>query len=201
MRRLSLFKKLLRGNKFNKLARLGELNALGEYAYLADLGKLFELGSFTNELKQQILLKLAVDIKLYAALCAQGSLQRDQLYAATTHTSRRAFFVYRKLPVVFGRDATFFQSDAPKVKVLPQRVLRKKALLRVLNNVKTAPSRVGVKQDSIALIRTVRIARVTAAKRLQRYRRVLHLKEGVKAASKRGKLKRKESSLRLSNMA
>jgi len=48
MRRLSLLKKLLRGNKFIKLARLGELNALGDYAYLADLGKLFELGSFTN---------------------------------------------------------------------------------------------------------------------------------------------------------
>lgn len=201
MRRLSLLKKLLRGNKFNKLARLGQLNALGEYTYLADLGKLFELGSFTNELKQQILLKLAVDIKVCASLCAQGALQRDQLYAATTHASRRAFFVYKKLPVVFGRDATFFQSDAPKVKVLHRQVLRKKALLRVLNNVKPSSERIVAKQDNIALIRTVRIARVTAAKRLQRYRRVLHLKERVKELSKQDKLKRKEPSLRLSSRA
>lgn len=201
MRRLSLLKKLLRGNKFNKLARLGQLNALGEYTYLADLGKLFELGSFTNELKQQILLKLAVDIKLCASLCAQGALQHDQLYAATMHASRRAFFVYKKLPVVFGRDATFFQSDAPKVKVLHRQVLRKKALLRVLNSVKPSPERTVAKQGNIALIRTVRIARVTAVKRLQRYRRVLHLKERAKELSKQDKLKRKEPSLRLSSRA
>lgn len=192
MRRLSLLKKLLRGNKFSKLARLGELNALGDYTYLADLGKLFELGSFTNQLKQQILLKLATDITLCATLCARSNFLLKQPTAFTTRKSHRVLFVYRKPPVVFGRDKTFFQSDTPKVKVARTRVLRKKVLLRTLIPAKTSP----LKRSNIILARTARAARVLAEKQLQRYQRVLPAKKASTARAGRIKLRRKKSTLR-----
>lgn len=141
MRRLVLIKKLLRGNKFSKLARLGELNALGEeYSALASLGTLFELGGFTEELKKQLLVQLAAGIKFCAMLCAQGAPEVTPVDAITTGTSARVLFTYNKPSVIFGRDPNFFISDVAPVKTSALQILQKTALLNALSTAKTKNS-------------------------------------------------------------
>lgn len=177
MRRLTLIKRLLRGNKFSKLARLGELNALGEeYSALASLGALFELGGFTEELKKQLLVQLAAGIKLCAMLCTQGAPEVTPVDAITMSASVRALFTYNKPSVIFGRDPNFFISDAAPVKTSALQVLQKIALLKVLPTTKTKKStaaRVASKGSNLVLARSAEANTLSRAKRLQHCRRAL----------------------------
>lgn len=131
LHRLALFKSLLLGNKFNKLTRLGELNALGDHRYLGGLNRLVELGSFTEELKLQLLLRLATDIKRCAALCAASPAVQPQL-AVTARVSSRVVFTHSKPSATPGRDTAFFQSSATRKSLAPSLRARKLALLKVL---------------------------------------------------------------------
>lgn len=181
MRRLSLIKKLLRGNKFSKLARLGELNALGEeYSALAFLGTLFGLGGFTEELKQQLLVQLATEIKLCATLCAHRASQPAPVDAITTSTSTRTLFTYTNPPVVFGRDPDFFISDTVPVRAPAGQVLQKTTLLEVLSNTKTKKSAAALvtsKGSNFVLTRGAEANTLSRAKHLQYYRRTLAVRD------------------------
>lgn len=131
LRRLALFKSLLLGNKFNKLTRLGELNALGDHKYLGGLNRLVELGSFTEELKLQLLLRLATDIKRCASLCAAPPDVQPQL-AVTARVSPRAVFTHSKPSATPGRDTAFFQSNTARKGLTSSFRARKLALLKIL---------------------------------------------------------------------
>jgi hypothetical protein len=177
MRRLVLIKRLLRGNKFSKLARLGELNALGEeYSALASLGTLFELGGFTEELKKQLLVQLAAEIKLCAILYAQGVPEATPVEAITTSASARVLFTYNKPSVIFGRDPNFFISDTAPVQTSALQVLQKTVLLKALATAKTKKSvaaRVASNGSNTILARNAEASTLSRTKRLQYYRRAL----------------------------
>lgn len=156
LRRLALLKSLLLANKFDKLARLGELKALGEHKYLGGLSKLAELGSVTEELKLQLLLRLAVDIKRYATLCVAAP-NGQQETAVTARASSRALFTRSKVLTVTGRSTSFFQPSAPKKKMHPALHARKVTLLKALARVsrkKVGPRSMGVSKGNSILART-----------------------------------------------
>jgi len=175
LHRLYLIKKLLLGNKFSKLSRLGELNALGEYKYLENLGKLFALGFYSNELKQQLLLKLAAAIKLCATRCVTKPSTQLQ-HAVTKHVAPRVLVTYRKPPVIFGRDPEFFFVTAAKKIVTNVKRVQKLALLKVLaqrKNKKFSATQVTGALTNPFLTRAARTRRLTSVLRLRRYRAAL----------------------------
>jgi hypothetical protein len=156
LRRLALLKSLLLANKFDKLARLGELKALEEHKYLGGLSKLAELGSVTEELKLQLLLRIAVDIKRYAALCVAATGGQQET-AVTAQASSRALFTRSKVLTVPSRNTSFFQTSAPKKKMHPALQVRKVTLLKALARVsrkKVGPSGMGVSKGNSILART-----------------------------------------------
>lgn len=152
LRRLSLLKTLLLTNKFNKLARLGELKALGDYKYLGELSKLSALGSVTEELKAQLLLNIAIDIKHCAALCVTTHSVQQQT-ALTTHSNVRTLLTYNKGPIVPGKDAAFFQPYTEEKRRNP--FLRAKNLALVNALTKTKNKLVTRRQDDTGLVNRV----------------------------------------------
>ena len=171
IRRLHLFKSLLSGNKFTKLARLGELNALGEYKYLEKLDELFTIGALSKELKEQLLLKLATAIKLCAALYVSSDTQAESLSAITTRVSPRTVLCNKKETPVFGGDPEFFQSDVPEVKASPSIMLRRSVYLRSL--VRSRGKKFSSALSNCALAHTARAAKLTVISRLHRCRALL----------------------------
>lgn len=175
LRRLSLFKKLLQGNKLGKLARLGALNALGEYKHLGNLSSLAVLGPISGELKQQLLLQLATDIKFCASLCATHTAVQ-QHPAVTTRVSTRALLARKPRVSTPDHDQTFFHVEIPKKRVTRALKVRKLTLLRGLAQVKT--KRVPVIRATSdgfnpLFVRIAKTKRAAAALRLHRYRRTL----------------------------
>lgn len=176
MRRLFLIKSLLQRNKFTKLARLGELGVLEEYACLGKLGELFLLGGLTDELKEQLLLKLAIDIKLCASRYVSYAEPASPVLAATMHTGPRIALVYNSVPPASGRDPEFFQVDGPATKVAPKDRLRVTALLRGLTRVRGKTS-LFTGAESCAVVRTARSVKLSTVKRLRHYRNALAPRE------------------------
>lgn len=136
---------------------------MGEHTYLANLGKLFDLGSFTNELKQQLLLKLALDIKLCATLLTHDNVDHTPL-GVTETVANRTLFVYKKQPTTFGRDPEFFQSDDIGTKITPHQVTRQKALLRAVAACRSGNRPAGTR---LVLTRTALTKRLDVARKLQ----------------------------------
>jgi hypothetical protein len=172
MRRLHAFKSLLQGNKFGKLARLGELDLLGKHEHLGNLGTLFEEGKLSNTDKQTLLLALATDIKLCATLCVAAPAVQLQS-AVTTRVSSRALLTYKEPTSTLGRDPEFFKPDAPNKKLNPVRKVRKVALLHALTRTKdskVAPAHKALTGGSQLVTRAVRTRSAVAAARLRLYR-------------------------------
>ena len=182
IRRLILIKKLLRGNKFGKLARLGQLNALEEdYKSLASLGTLSAFGGFTDKLKRDLLLLLTKDISLYAMLCRLKTTHPATTYAAADHVSARTLLTYSKPPVTFGRDPNFFISDTVAPRISPSQILRKSALLKVLKPRKGTTRSPAVKSGNVILTRSGETNILPRIKHLHHYRQALALQESESA--------------------
>lgn len=152
LKRLFILKRLLRTNQFTKLAQLGASGVLGDLSILSKLEVLSSTTLLTEQLKQQLLLKVATNIRL-----AKNASPLHTQYATTTRTSNRALLTYRA-PEISYRDENFFISDTPKKRPSVRKLRRQASVTRRLRVV--VGSTTGQQlQPAVISVRYIRSAR------------------------------------------